>query len=119
MERQRLTNPKYRLKAQDLKPLRLGLGACLATNRITVEGFPVHFMYRQKPDHAEDSGWRFFSGTEDDDYMNDPDNSGAFDVNTIANYDPSILPFLDASIGSVFEREGDRWGSVTDFEIPE
>jgi hypothetical protein len=45
------------------------------------------------------------SGYESDDYMNDPGNHGAYDVNTIANYDPDIVPFLDAPIGSAFERE--------------
>lgn len=115
-----MTKPKYKLAPEDIKPLKLGLGACLATNRIAVEGMPVRFMYRQKPDHSEDSGWRFFSGMgEDDDYVNDPNNTGAFDVNTIANYDPSILPFLDAPIGAVFERVHDQWVEVPDFEIPD
>lgn len=95
---------------------QLRLGACLATKRITVERLPVRWMYREKPDHADDSGWRFFSGVgEDDDYLSNPDNSGVHDVNTIANFDPSILPFLNASIGSAFERQDDRWVKVTDW----
>jgi hypothetical protein len=30
-----------------------------------------------------------------------------YDVNTIANYDPSIIPLLDAPIGSAFGRGSD------------
>jgi hypothetical protein len=100
----------------DMRPLKLGLGACLATKRITVERLPVRWMYREEPDHAEDSGWRFFSGIgEGDDYLSNPDNAGVYDVNTIANFDPSILPFLDAPVGAAFEHDGDKWVKVTDW----
>lgn len=37
--------------------------------------------------------------------MNDPDNHAAYDANMNATYDPDIVPFLDAPIGSAFERE--------------
>jgi len=60
-------------------------------------------MYREEPDFEDDSGWRFFSGDETEEYMNDADNCGIYEVNTIANYDQSIIPLLDAEIGSAFE----------------
>jgi hypothetical protein len=115
-------NRKSKLQASDIRALATGFGACLATDRITVEGFPVRFMYRQKQDRDYDSGWRFFSGIhEEDAYVNNPDNVHVFDVNTIANYDPSIVPFLNSPIGSVFERapDGGKWLPVRDFKIPE
>ncbi|WMJ71717.1 DUF2185 domain-containing protein [Cytophagaceae bacterium ABcell3] len=34
----------------------------------------VRFLYREKTDRDEDSGWRMFSGLEDDDYTNNPEN---------------------------------------------
>jgi hypothetical protein len=106
----------FKLHASDIKTLREGLGACLATDRITVEGLPVRFMYREPPDNEVDSGWRFFSGVdEDDSYVNDPNNCGVYDVNTIANYDPTILPYLDAPVGSAFERPDDKWAKVSDW----
>ena len=33
-----------------------------------------------------------------------PTNLAIYDVNTIANYDPEIIPLLDAPIGAVFVR---------------
>jgi hypothetical protein len=63
-------------------------------------------MYRQTPTNPGDSGWAFLSGHESDAYMNDPANLGLYDVNTIANYDREIVPFLDAPIGAAFERGG-------------
>ncbi len=32
---------------------------CLVTNKITVEGMKVGFMYREEPDDEDESGWRF------------------------------------------------------------
>ena len=61
-------------------------------------------MYRDEPITPEDSGWAFSAGSESQDYMDDPANSGVYDVNTIADYDPDIIQFLDAPIGSRFVR---------------
>ncbi|MES2793121.1 MAG: DUF2185 domain-containing protein [Planctomycetota bacterium] len=96
---------KFRLKGQDIKPLAPGHGACIATDMITVEGHVVAFMYREKPDDDVDSGWRFMSGYESPEYMDDAENHSVYDVNTIANYDPDIIPHLDSPIGSTFERQ--------------
>lgn len=99
-----MAKKQFRLKASDIRPLATGRGACLASDMITVRGKPVGFMYREARDQDEDSGWRFMSGLEDQDYMDDERNHGVYDVNTIANYDPTIIPLLDSPIGSVFER---------------
>jgi len=52
--------------------------------------------------------------------MCNPDNHAIYDMNTIANYDPSIIPFPDSPIGSVFERTAgtEQFVCVTDWEIP-
>lgn len=95
----------FKLGAEQIRPIATGYGACFATDMITVEGRRVGYMYREAPDFAEDSGWRFLSGSESETYMNDADNTGLYDVNTIANYDPEITPFLNAPVGSAFERQ--------------
>jgi len=109
---------QFRIKADDIKPLATGHGGCLATDMITVEGYPVSFMYREPPDHELDSGWRFLSGFESEDYMDNAENHGAYDVNTIANYDPSIIPFLEEPEGSVFKKpaETELFVPVEDWE---
>ena len=94
----------YKLKAKDIQPLATGLGACIATDRITVDGKSVRYMYREQPDNDIDSGWRFLSGDENEEYMNNPNNHSVFDVNTIANADPSIIPYLHADAGMAFEK---------------
>ncbi|HWO22837.1 MAG TPA: DUF2185 domain-containing protein [Kofleriaceae bacterium] len=94
----------YKLAAAEIRPLAEGHGACIASDKITVLGHPVRFMYREQAIHAVDSGWRFLSGLESDAYMQDAANHAFYDCNTIANYDPSIVPHLEAPLGSVFEK---------------
>ena len=104
---------KFFLPREQLKRLIKPMGGCFATDRITVDGCKVGFMYREVPDFREDSGWRFNAGDESDEYMDDPKNHAIYEVNTIANYDPAIIPHLDAPIGSEFERVGDELVLIT------
>lgn len=99
------TQKPFRLRADQIRPMAMGHGGCIASDMITCGGRKVAFMYREESDGDMDSGWRFMSGYESDEYMNNPDNHAVYDVNTIANYDPDIIPFLIAPIGAAFERE--------------
>jgi len=109
----------YKLGAHQIRPLARGHGSCLASDHITVDGRPVGFMYREEPDNEFDSGWRFLSGLESDAYVNDLANVGLYDVNTIANYDPAVIPWLDAPPGSAFERDEDGEFVRVDFDTSE
>jgi hypothetical protein len=108
---------KFKLSAADIKPIAVGFGGCIASNMILVDGHPVRFMYRTEPHNPLDSGWHFLSGLESGSYMDDARNHAVYDINTIANYDPSITPFLDAPAGSAFEKtpESDVFVEVEDW----
>jgi hypothetical protein len=89
-----------------------GPQGCFATNRITVDGQKIGYMYREEPDGDSDfpdSGWRFFAGDEDEEYTDNPDNINIFSLNTICNYDSAIIPYLDAPYGSCFVRSGNKF----------
>lgn len=103
----------FKLKAEEIIQLITPMGACYATDKITVDGMKVGYMYREEADQDIDSSWRFFSGTEDQAYVDDPNNTMIYDVNTIANYDSSIIPYLDLPPGTELERIGD----TDEFEI--
>jgi len=104
------------INAEDIKDLIPHMGFSVASNAITVEGEKIGFMYREKPDSNEDSGWRFLSGNESQEYVDDEDNSKIMDVNTMANYDPAIIPYLKFPFGAELERvEGkDEFREVKD-----
>ena len=104
-----MVEKQFGLKRDQIRPVAVGYGACIASDTITVRGEPVGFMYREAPDGPPaDSGWHFLSGTESDEYMNDPRNFAFYNVNTIANYDPEIVPFLESPIGSAYARRTPR-----------
>lgn len=97
----------YKLEKKDLQPLATEHGLCVVTDKITVEGYSVGYMYRDEPEDAEDSGWRFFSGDEDDRYIDNPKNFSVMEVNFVANCDPSIIPLLDSPTGAAFDKADD------------
>ncbi len=99
-----MTTKEFKLNANEFIDLVPQMGGCFATDKITVEGLKVGYMYREEPDDESDSGWRFFSGTETQDYVDNPENTMYYDVNTIANYDRTIIPYLDSPFGSELER---------------
>jgi len=81
------------------------MGYALATDRILVDGMPIGYMYRQQPDNKQDSGWRFFAGDEDEDYLDNPDNIEIMNVNTIAHYDKTIIPFLESDYETAYAKD--------------
>ena len=99
-----MTTKKFRIDKHEIKRLIGSIGGCMATDKITVDGELVGYMYREAPNYKNDSGWVFLSGTEDQVYADNADNWHIYDVNTIANYDPAILDHLQLPIGTELER---------------
>jgi len=95
---------RFRLTAEQIKPLATGLGSCIASDRITVDGLSVGYMYREQSSGGVDSGWRFLGGDETPAYLEDSSTFELYEVNTIANYDTAIIPLLSAPAGSAFAR---------------
>ena len=101
-------NRNFHIKAEEMKELLPdweGADGCIATNRIMVEGNKVGYCYREEPDNGWDSGWRFTAGDESDEYMDDPNNSAIYKLNTICNDDPDIIPLLNTPAPCAFERD--------------
>lgn len=101
-----MNKPKKFLRStEQILPLLGGpMGSGFATDRIMVDGMPVGVVYREEPDSAVDSGWRFLAGDETQEYADEPDNWAIYDLNTIANYDPAIIPYLVRDVGCDLDR---------------
>ncbi len=96
-----------------------GPEGCLATDRITVDGCKVGYMYRQEPDgQYPDSGWRFFEGSESQAYLDDPKHSDIYRLNTICNYDPDIISLLKAPYGTAYARDKNGIFQQEALELP-
>ena len=100
-----MSEKRFKFRADEIRPLVPGRGGCYASDHITVDGRLVGYLDREPPDGDWDSGWRFFSGSESDEFISDAANLGIYDVNTIADYDPEMITLLDAPFGSAFTRD--------------
>ncbi len=97
-----------------------GPNGCFVTDRIAVDGCKVGWCYREEPEKGfPDSGWRFFSGDESEAYIADVRHTGIYDLNTVCNLDPEILPLLDAPYRSAFVRGEDGAFRPEPFDLPE
>ena len=110
-----MVTKNFKIKAEEFVDLVPPMGGCFATDRITVDGMKIGYMYREESEEQVDSGWRFFSGTEDQEYIDNPNNTMIYDVNTIANYDKAIIPYLDLPFGTELERieDTDKFQIIT------
>ncbi|MCW3463685.1 DUF2185 domain-containing protein [Chitinophaga nivalis] len=88
-----------------LVPVEMGGG--IITNKVSIDGMLIKYLYRETPSNEYDSGWRFFAGNETSEYLNDANNCKAYHLNTIANIDPTIIPYLNMPIGTELERVPD------------
>ncbi len=77
----------------------------IVSARVASDGMPVRFLYRQSPDHANDSGWRIFAGDETDDYASQPDNSKILPLREVMERDAALKQVLRTAAPCAFERE--------------
>ncbi len=105
------------MKPTFAQALAAATGRCIATKTVSEDGEPVGFMYREAPLFEADSGWRFFSGEEDDDYTDNAANFTVYSLADIGRLCPDIAPLLDAPAGSAWERdETGLWMAVRDWQ---
>lgn len=93
----------------------------LMSRLVIDEKLPVRFMYKTVPEHLNDTGWRLFTGYEDDEFLaNEQVNMIPMPVDKVVKIDPSLEPLLDYNAGTVWERAPDSegWERVYDYKIP-
>lgn len=99
---------KYFKNMQDIRKMIEDDRGCLVSDRISMDDCKIGYMVRTKPSEGNpDSGWQFFYGDEEPDYLNDVNHVQVFSLNTICNYDPEIIPLLESPIGSEYLRDED------------
>lgn len=93
----------------------------LVSKMIFEEDKVVRFLYREKPDREEDSGWRIFSGTESDEYNNDANNIQLCNIGWLIDFDPTLLEVFKNNFDIAFERENKAspWKQVKDWSASE
>lgn len=105
---------QFLLKKEDIKLLIEIKGSCIASDKITVDGKKVGYMYRENPTNEVDTGWRFFAGDEDEKYTDNADNFEVYELNTICNYDQDIISYLTKPVGVKLEKVDNDFKEITE-----
>jgi len=92
----------------------------LMSRMVIDDTLPLRFMYKTVPEHLNDTGWRIYTGYENDEFLaNDMENMIPVTVDQLNRMDPSVEPLLKYNAGTVWERTpGNDWQRVYDFDIP-
>ena len=87
---------------------------CFVTNNVLYDGEAVGYLYREDPDHEDDSGWRMNTGKESDEYMEDLNNISYVSLGAVLSQDDSVIHLLDREVGCAFAR--DEYGQFVELE---
>lgn len=95
------------------------IGAVMCSKMIVDDNHKPMFMFREKPSNENDSGWRLFSGFENNEYSENADNFGIYNPKTIFKIDNSISNLLlYKGVGTVWERKPTiEWYEVFDYPL--
>jgi len=95
------------------------MGYCLAPKRLVDNHLEIKYFYSEYPDDDNDSGLRFFEGNESQEFLDNPDNIGLYDLETIIEMDsslPAVLKYLP--VGVTYEKIDGVWMFINDDETP-
>ena len=96
---------------------------CLASSMILNEQpLPIRFFYKEDPQPLHDTGFRFYSGMESDEFLLEDNAACVAPLDCMERLDPSISVLVKQSeVGSVWERlpESNDWVQVHDYVIPD
>ncbi len=82
------------------------LPRCYVTSSVLHDKNSVFQLFREKPTEEEKeknySGWNLFSGLEDDDYLNNPDNWNYVSLGAVLNIDDRFVHLLESEFASEY-----------------
>ena len=82
---------------------------CFITKDILINKKKIKFMYHEQPDNESDSGWRFFSGDETQEHVDDSNNLILISLlKVIQDVDSSIEKYLNYEKNIAFERNNEN-----------
>lgn len=73
---------------------------CIVSNNILSEKGELKWCFRESPVNNMDSGWRFLSSIDTDEYLADANNSSVCSLDTIVQIEPAILAVINLPVGT-------------------
>ena len=93
-------------------PLVLASKQVIGANRL-----PVCFAFCVTPNNEADSGWVFWSGNEDQTYINDSSNTLVCPLLSFLELDSSLINLIKNPLGTAWERDNPKgeWREVVGY----
>lgn len=93
------------------------LSYAIVSKQVSQENEAIGFLYREEPAFEHDSGWRFFSGMEDDAYANDSVNYETLPLSQILTAQPEIATLMQQTAGAwEWDDAGECYVPVADWQ---
>ena len=73
------------------------------SNSVLKEGFNIWWLYRDEPLFSGDSGWRVYSGEEDDNFLEGSNNFSNITIGELIMRDERLEEIIFAPIGTQYE----------------
>lgn len=73
---------------------------CIASNNLLSRKGELKWCFRETPINNMDSGWRFLSNIDTDEYLADANNSSVCDLDTVIQAEPAILAIINSPVGT-------------------
>jgi hypothetical protein len=105
-----LSSPALAVSGEPVRKERISIEKdgplVLATRQVVgPKRLPVLFAYRLKPNNENDSGWVFWSGQEDQAYIDNTDNTVVSLLGLFLDMDPTLAEILNHPIGTAWARD--------------
>ena len=89
--------------------LSAALQYAIVSRQVSEDGLAVGFLYREAPGFPNDSGWRFFSGAESDEFCEDAANFDTLPLSQALELCPEAAALMKESAGA-WEWDDERGG---------
>ena len=87
------------------------------TKKLLEENKKVGFAYREEPDNETDSGWRFFTGEENQEYVDNPNNITNISIDEMIEKDESIKTVLNSEYKTAYEKNNSEFIKLNNYNF--
>ena len=90
------------------------VGYVVISDQVMRDNKAIRYFYREEKLDSKDSGWRFLSGEETQDYVDCEANFNLYNVSTLLDKFPELINFLEYEPPIAFEFDRDSFIEIED-----
>ena len=84
------------------------LGGCIITKSLDDGTSKLKWIFREESVNPVDNGWRALGDTDNEEYINVPENNLVVDFDRLIEIEPAVLAIYDMPVGTDMEFDSQR-----------